>query len=62
MQAGFVELNFYIYYRMQGVLLDVLIWCLGPLIDDAREYGLLRLYLAGVTVRACRACLGLRNR
>lgn len=45
----FEDLNAYVYYSMQGVLLDGLIWCLGPYVCDTREYGLFRIGLAQMT-------------
>lgn len=50
----FEELNLYAYHTLRGVVLDLVIWCLGPAVDDTREYGLLRLYLAAATCKACR--------
>jgi hypothetical protein len=47
--SEFEELNAYVYHSVRGAVLDVLIWCLGPYVDDTREYGLLRAYLAQVT-------------
>jgi len=45
----FEDLNAYVYYSMQGILLDGLIWCLGPYVCDTREYGLFRIGLAQLT-------------
>ena len=45
----FEDLNAYVYYSMQGVLLDGLIWCLGPYVCETREYGLFRIGLAQAT-------------
>ncbi len=45
----FEELNAYVYHSAQGALLDVVIWCLGPYVDDTRGYGPARLYLARAT-------------
>ena len=44
--SEFEELNAYAYHSVRGAVLDVLIWCLGPYVDDTREYGFLRMYLA----------------
>jgi len=44
--SEFEELNAYVYHSARGAVLDVFIWCLGPYVDDTREYGLLRVYLA----------------
>jgi hypothetical protein len=51
---SFYELNLYIYESARGPGLDAVIWCLGPLVDDTREYGFLRLYLAAATYHVCR--------
>jgi len=45
----FEDLNAYVYYSAQGVLLDGLIWCLGPYVYDTREYGSFRICLARAT-------------
>ena len=50
----FQELNLYVYHSLRGMVLDVVIWCLGPVVDDTREYGLFRYYLAAATCKACR--------
>jgi hypothetical protein len=50
----FEELNAYAYHSVRGALLDVVIWCLGPYVDDTRDYGLLRIYLARATRSAVR--------
>jgi len=44
--SQFAEINAYVYHSARGVLLDVVIWCLGPYVDDTRGYGLLRVVLA----------------
>lgn len=49
MHTQFEDLNAYVYYSMQGILLDGLIWCLGPYVYESREYGLFRICLARVT-------------
>ena len=54
MQTAFEELNLYAYYTAQGVVYDLLIWCLGPFVDESREYGLARCLLATLTRRLCR--------
>lgn len=53
MQTRFEELNLFAYDALRGAVYDVVIWCLGPLVDDSRDYGLFRLYLAAATCRAC---------
>ena len=45
----FAELNAYVYHSAHGVVLDVVIWCLGPYVDASRPYSLFRMYLARVT-------------
>ena len=54
MLAEFRELNLYAYHTARGWLYDVIIWCLGPYVDDSREYALPRLYLAVWTRRLIR--------
>ena len=54
MLTNFQELNLYAYHAVRGVVLDLVIWCLGPVVDDSREYGLFRFYLAVATCKACR--------
>ena len=61
MGADFVHFNLYVYYSMQGMVLDVVIWCLAPMIDDKREYGLLRMFLAGAMLGVCRTWMGIRG-
>ena len=57
MTDGFSELNLYAYHTARGMFFDAVIWCLGPLADDSREYGLLRCALACVTRSVCRSVL-----
>jgi hypothetical protein len=54
--SDFEELNAYVYNSMQCIVLDVLIWCLGPFADDSRDYGWCRTGLAVVTRAAVRRC------
>ena len=61
MHSEFQELNAYAYHSIRGALLDLVIWCLGPYVDDSREYGLFRLCLAVVTRRLCRVWLQYRG-
>ena len=56
-QTQFERFNVHVYYTVISVFLDFVIWCLGPLVDDERDYGLPRLYLAAVTRRLCRRIL-----
>jgi len=57
MYTLFEELNFFLYDTARCAVYDGVIWCLGPLVDDSREYGLLRLYLAAGTCSLCRRLL-----
>ncbi len=52
---GFAEVNAYIYHSARGLFYDVVIWCLGPVVDDSRDYPRYRKWLASVTYRVCRA-------
>ena len=54
MLSYFHELNLYAYHAVRGAVLDLVIWCLGPVVDDSREYGLFRYYLAVATCKLCR--------
>ena len=56
MYSQFEELNLFVYYSARGLILDALIWCLGPFVDDSRSYGVLRLYLAHATRALLRKC------
>lgn len=47
--TDFEDINAYVYHSAHGVILDGLIWCLGPYVDDSRDYGLFRIYLAHAT-------------
>jgi len=44
--SQFAEINAYVYHSARGVVLDIVIWCLGPYVDDTREYGVLRIVMA----------------
>ena len=57
MQTSFEQLNIHVYYTGVGVFLSFVIWCLGPLVNDQRDYGTGRLYLAAVTRKLCRVWL-----
>ena len=61
MYPAFEEVNLYVYHSARGAVLDVVIWCLGPLADETREYGVLRQYLAFATVKACLGWMRLRG-
>lgn len=47
--SEFQELNAYAYHSIRGALLDLVIWCLGPYVNETRAYGLPRVYLARAT-------------
>ena len=47
--TNFEDLNRDVYSSAEGIVLDGLIWCLGPYVDDSRPYGRFRICLAGVT-------------
>ncbi len=55
--SDFEEINAYVYHSAHGALLDIVIWCLGPYVDETREYGPFRLWLAWATRLAVRRCL-----
>jgi hypothetical protein len=59
MLSPFEDLNAYAYHRMRCVGLDLVIWCLGPVVDDTRSYGRLRRCLAIATCHACRRWYGI---
>ena len=61
MNSDFEETNLVLYYGLANLLLDAVIWCLGPYVDDSREYGVARLCLAMVTRRICRIWLQCRG-
>ncbi len=52
--SDFGEVNAYVYHSVRGAFYDGVIWCLGPVVDDSRDYPLFRLWLAAVTFRVCR--------
>ena len=53
MRSDFQELNLFAYHTVCGVFYDCVIWCLGPIVDDSREYRLFRYYLAAITRKLC---------
>ena len=61
MGESFLELNLYAYWALVNGVLDVILWCLAPYIDDSREYGLARRLLAVGTHRAVRIWLQRRE-
>ncbi len=52
--SGFAEVNAYVYHSARGAFYDGVIWCLGPIVDDTRDYVRPRLWLAELTYRVCR--------
>jgi hypothetical protein len=61
MHSAFEEFNLYIYNSVRGWVLDCVIWCLGPMIEENREYGIFRHCLALATAKACRGYLWLKG-
>jgi len=61
MYSDFEEFNLFVYHSMVNVFLDLVIWCLGPYVDDSREYGIFRSCLAVTTRRLCGVWLAHRN-
>lgn len=61
MFSDFYELNVCAYWALVNGVLDVILWCLGPYVDDSREYGLGRQVLALVTCKLVRAWLRIRD-
>ncbi len=57
MGEAFLEFNLYAYWALVNAVLDVILWCLAPYIDDSREYGPTRRVLAVVTCRVVRVWL-----
>lgn len=57
MRAESQEFNLFVYLFSLNLFLDLVIWCLGPYVDDTREYRLPRLYLAVATRGLCRRWL-----
>ena len=49
MKSEFEELNQLAYESLRSGVLDLLIWCLGPYVDDRKSYGALRILLARFT-------------
>jgi hypothetical protein len=47
--TDFEDFNAYVYYSTRSAALDVVIWCLGPYVDDTRPYGAARIALARLT-------------
>lgn len=55
--TDFVAINAYIYHSVRGVFYDGVIWALGPVVDDSRDYGWPRVLLARTTCTICRRVL-----
>jgi len=52
--SGFGEVNEYVYHSARGAFYGGVIWCLGPVVDDSRDYPRVRIWLAELTYRVCR--------
>ena len=61
MLSAFEEFNLYIYNSVRGMVLDAVIWCLGPMIEEDREFGIFRHCIALATAKACRGYLRIRG-
>jgi hypothetical protein len=61
MLSDFERFNLLLYYSLVNGFLDLVIWCLGPYVDDSREYGLARKFLAVATRRLCGIWLARRD-
>jgi hypothetical protein len=61
MHTGFEDFNLYVYNSIQGLFLDLVIWCLGPMVYESRDYGLFRHYLAFATAKVCRSYMRLHR-
>lgn len=61
MYTQFEDLNAYVYYSMQGLLLDGLIWCLAPYVYESRGYGPFRICLARATRSLIRLWFGIND-
>lgn len=61
MYSAFDEVNLYVYHSLRSAFYDVVIWCLGPVVDDTRDYGWLRCGLAVVTRDLCRTWIACRT-
>jgi hypothetical protein len=61
MYSDFAEFNLFVYHSVVNAFLDLVIWCLGPYVDDSREYGFFRCYLAVATRRLCGVWLACRD-
>ncbi len=59
--SDLAEANLTLYWMLVGAGLDVVIWCLGPLVRPDRPYGRLRRALAVATCTACRVWIRTRG-
>ena len=59
--SSFEEVNAHVYHSVLGAFYDGVIWCLGPVIDDSRDYSHRRLWLAALTLRVCRCFIHAEN-
>jgi hypothetical protein len=62
MYSEWEELNAYVYHSLRAAAFDVVIWCLGPYVDDSRDYGFLRIQLAHLTCGVVRRVLSVVKR
>jgi hypothetical protein len=60
MFSDFEDFNAYVYHSLRALVFDVVIWCLGPYVDDTQTYGWVRLHLAHVTCSIVRRVIGAR--
>ncbi len=61
MYTAFEEFNAFAYWALVNAVLDAVLWCLGPYVDDSREYGFARQLLAFVTCQLVRIWLRFRD-
>ena len=54
---GFAAVNAYVYHSTRAFFFDIVIWCLGPVVDDSRDYPRYRIWLATLTCSLCRHVL-----
>jgi hypothetical protein len=61
MYSAFEEFNLFAYWALVNGVLDVVLWCLGPYVDESRDYGWFRRQLADFTSRLVRIWLLYRD-
>jgi hypothetical protein len=61
MYDRFTEANLDAFDALHGVFLDAVIWCLGPVVDETKDYGLARRCLAVATCSLCRCVLDVED-